>query len=125
MSTLPIRGTGLARNANGGTLPREVGSGQLGKPGLVAAAMLPMPAALPALPNDRFEWTPEDLAAYVGCRPQKITYHCRQLEQRRRLQKTEGVWRFDRATARLVLKHVLDNGHRSRRDEARGMRAKG
>lgn len=78
----------------------------------------------PPLADDRLEWTPEDLAACLGCRSQKITYHCRQLERRGRLHKTDGVWRFDYATARLLLKHIMDNGHRCKLPLDRGLKTR-
>lgn len=73
-------------------------------------------ASVPALPDDRLEWTPEDLAELIGRTPQAITYHCRQLQRRGRLHKTGGVWRFSPDVARLLLKHVLANSH-EKKDE--------
>lgn len=104
------------RNANGGLLT-SVGCELRPNPRPLAPAFAlataGSPTAVTASPllDDRLEWTPEDLASCLGCRPQKITYHCRQLERRGRLLKTDGVWRFDHSTACLLLKHVVDNGH--------------
>ena len=73
--------------------------------------MIPTQNQLPPLPDDRLEWTPEELARLIDRSPQAVTYHCRQLERRGRIRKTGAVWRFPPDTARLLLKHILENSH--------------
>ncbi|MBV9468643.1 MAG: hypothetical protein JO316_14065 [Abitibacteriaceae bacterium] len=62
---------------------------------------------LPILPDDRFEWTPRDIARFAGRPPQCVTRCCRDLERRHKLRKTGGRWIFDHATANRIFHQVL------------------
>lgn len=61
----------------------------------------------PSLPDDRFEWTPREIARWAGLRTYKVTRLCRRLESRRQLQRSAYRWHFDYATANRIYHAVL------------------